>query len=369
MRQRWWVSLLPLLAPLLVVCTALAAVSPALAESDPSWMARRVLELTNQERARAGLSPCRWNDTLAAAATEYARDLAARDYFAHTSLEGSLPWDRATQHGYAAYGWGSPFVGENLAKGYADPEAAMQGWMNSEGHRANILKPEYRELGVGVAADAAGRLVWVQNFGSRPGVLPVFINLDAPSTESPHVTLTTTSEDVSNWGSVGPIEQMMVSNSPDFAGASWEPYSRNREWTLNNEPGLRKVYVRLKDSRGNVVESSDDIVLVKGAPTRLQAAQRPPEPPGERPRPQFKLGFKALADQIPHIVGEPLEDERHSPTNGDSLQRTTKGLMVWRKADNWTAFTDGHRTWISGPLGLQERSNDARFGWESPTSG
>lgn len=88
-------------------------------------------------------------------------------------------------------------------------------------------------------------------------------------------------------------------------------------------------------------------------------------------RPEFKLGFKALAEQIPHIVGEPLESEHHNPANGDSLQRTTKGLMVWRKADNWTAFTNGHRTWVNGPSGVRERANDERFAWEkeapSPT--
>lgn len=80
--------------------------------------------------------------------------------------------------------------------------------------------------------------------------------------------------------------------------------------------------------------------------------------------PEFKLGFKALAEQIPDIVGQPLENENYGP-NGDSLQRTTNGLMVWRKADNWTAFTDGYRTWVNGPYGLQERLNDDRFEWEA----
>lgn len=82
------------------------------------------------------------------------------------------------------------------------------------------------------------------------------------------------------------------------------------------------------------------------------------------PRPAFKLGFKALADQIPDIVGNPLANE-HWGANGDSLQQTTKGLMVWRKADNWTAFTNGSRTWINGPNGMQDRANDDRFDWET----
>ena len=83
-------------------------------------------------------------------------------------------------------------------------------------------------------------------------------------------------------------------------------------------------------------------------------------------KPEFRLGFKALADQVPAVVGEPLEDE-HWGDNGDSLQMTTKGLMAWRKADNWTAFTDGSRSWINGPAGVQERANDQRFAWEQDT--
>ncbi|MHB1158792.1 MAG: sunset domain-containing protein [Chloroflexota bacterium] len=80
-------------------------------------------------------------------------------------------------------------------------------------------------------------------------------------------------------------------------------------------------------------------------------------------KPEFRLGFKALADQVPDVVGEPIEEERWG-ANGDSLQQTTTGLMVWRKADNWTAFTDGSRSWINGPLGVRERANEERFDWE-----
>ena len=69
-------------------------------------------------------------------------------------------------------------------------------------------------------------------------------------------------------------------------------------------------------------------------------------------------------------MGQCREDEHHNPTNGDGLQATTNGLLVWRKADNFTAFTDGYRTWVQGPFGLQERLNTARFAWEqSPPGG
>src|SRR3712207_4849506 len=68
---------------------------------------------------------------------------------------------------------------------------------------------------------------------------------------------------------------------------------------------------------------------------------------------EFRGGFKALRELIPKIVGDCLEDERHDPINGNALQSTTTGLLVWRKVDNWTAFTDGQTTWINGPQGLQ----------------
>lgn len=78
---------------------------------------------------------------------------------------------------------------------------------------------------------------------------------------------------------------------------------------------------------------------------------------------EFLLGFAALAEMIPDVVGTPKEDE-HWEANGDSQQVTTGGLLVWRKADNWTAFTDGHTTWINGPNGLESRLNSERFPWE-----
>jgi hypothetical protein len=84
---------------------------------------------------------------------------------------------------------------------------------------------------------------------------------------------------------------------------------------------------------------------------------------------QFVLGFGVIHALIPQIVGNCLEDEQHNGTNGDGLQATTGsngagGLLVWRKLDNWTAYTDGYHTWVNGPCGLEERLNTQRFPWE-----
>jgi hypothetical protein len=78
----------------------------------------------------------------------------------------------------------------------------------------------------------------------------------------------------------------------------------------------------------------------------------------------FTLGFQTLHDMIPDIVGSCRENEWHNAFNGDGLQQTTGGLLVWRKLDNWTAFTNGSITWINGPFGLQARPNTDRFPWE-----
>lgn len=111
--------------------------------SDPSFDAR-VVELTNNFRTQNGLPPLTVNVQLTRAAETHSQNMALQDFFSHTGLDGSQPGDRAKASGYT-----STFVGENIGAGYSTPEEALQGWLNSPGHRANILNPEYREIGIG----------------------------------------------------------------------------------------------------------------------------------------------------------------------------------------------------------------------------
>jgi hypothetical protein len=108
------------------------------------------------------------------------------------------------------------------------------------------------------------------------------------------------------------------------------------------------------------------LAVLPAAPTGAQPAAGPAARPAAQAGCGFVLGFARLRDLVgPQIVGACLEDERFNPANGNAEQRTTGGLLVWRKADNWTAFTDGHRTWVNGPSGLQQRLNSQRFPWEA----
>lgn len=117
-----------------------------------------VLALVNQERAKAGCSPLSTSAPLTSLAQNFSEDMAARGFFDHTDPDGDSPWDRAAQAGVQG------LAAENIARGQADAQAVMEGWMNSEGHRANILNCDYKTIGIGVHEGSGGPW-WVQNFG------------------------------------------------------------------------------------------------------------------------------------------------------------------------------------------------------------
>ncbi len=126
---------------------------------DQTPFACAVIDLVNVERREEGLPPHDYNAELALAAYDHAVDMSVNDYFSHASQDGRRFTDRIQAAGYDAF----PRA-ENIARGYATPEDVMVGWMNSPGHRANILDPESNELGVGFYE--VGNY-WVQNFGIR----------------------------------------------------------------------------------------------------------------------------------------------------------------------------------------------------------
>ncbi|WP_031074660.1 CAP domain-containing protein [Streptomyces sp. NRRL S-118] len=117
-----------------------------------------VLSLVNTERAKVGCSPVRPDAGLASLAGAFSADMAARNFFAHTDPDGDSPWDRAAQAGVPG------LAAENIARGQTDAQAVMDSWMNSDGHRANILNCDYTKLGVGVHF-ADGGPWWTQDFG------------------------------------------------------------------------------------------------------------------------------------------------------------------------------------------------------------
>ncbi|MEU8530431.1 CAP domain-containing protein [Streptomyces sp. NPDC048629] len=117
-----------------------------------------VLRLVNAERAKVGCTPVQASASLSRLAGAFSADMANRAFFDHTDPDGDTPWDRAEQAGITGLG------GENIARGQVDAAAVMKAWMNSDGHRANILNCDYTSLGVGVHF-ADGGPWWTQDFG------------------------------------------------------------------------------------------------------------------------------------------------------------------------------------------------------------
>jgi uncharacterized protein YkwD len=137
-------------APVATAVTATTSTEEALA-----------LNLLNADRSKHGLRPLKHNSQLATLGQKYAKDMIQRKFFAHTNPDGLSPFDRMKKAGIA-YG----YAGENLAIN-TNVNTAENAFMNSSGHRANILSPNYTDVGIGVAHDARGSAYVVQEFISK----------------------------------------------------------------------------------------------------------------------------------------------------------------------------------------------------------
>jgi uncharacterized protein YkwD len=152
---------------LALTCLIQGAVArPAQSQSLDSWR-EQVLTLVNQQRAAAGLNALRMQSNLQVAADRYCQYMASANFFAHDGPDGSTPKTRMEAAGYS----GAVVWGENIAAGQPDPQSVMTAWMNSPGHRANILFPGFTEIGIGIYQAQGTRygVYWAQEFGSRPG--------------------------------------------------------------------------------------------------------------------------------------------------------------------------------------------------------
>jgi uncharacterized protein YkwD len=127
-----------------------------------------VIRLVNLERTSVGLHPLFRNNSLTNAARAHNQDMIANNFFDHIGSDGSTPAQRACVHGFVPY-WGSTcYVGENIAAGYNTPASVVNGWMNSPGHRDNILNATYREIGVGHDTGGSWGHYWTMLGGLQP---------------------------------------------------------------------------------------------------------------------------------------------------------------------------------------------------------
>lgn len=120
---------------------------------------KEVLDLVNVERTSRGLKPLKLDSNLSNVATTKSQDMINKNYFSHTSPTYGSPFDMMKKFGISYR-----TAGENIAMGQRNPKEVVTAWMNSEGHRKNILNANFTDLGVGVAKDAKGTIYWTQMF-------------------------------------------------------------------------------------------------------------------------------------------------------------------------------------------------------------
>jgi uncharacterized YkwD family protein/spore coat assembly protein SafA len=122
----------------------------------------QVIQLTNQERAKYGLKPLAANWELSRVARYKSADMRDKNYFSHTSPTYGSPFDMMKNFGITYRS-----AGENIAAGQTTPQQVVQAWMNSQGHRENILSSSYTQIGVGYAKGGSQRYYWTQMFISK----------------------------------------------------------------------------------------------------------------------------------------------------------------------------------------------------------
>lgn len=127
-----------------------------------------LIELTNQERQKAGLSPVAENEALNKAAYLKAQNMLAENYWAHFAPSGKSPWDFILGAGYKF-----TFAGENLAKNFYSSDEVVKAWMASPTHRDNLLNSKYKDIGIAVVEgvlDGQKTTLVVQEFGTTQGL-------------------------------------------------------------------------------------------------------------------------------------------------------------------------------------------------------
>ena len=133
---------------------------------DPERVRAEMLAEVNALRRKAGAPELRMNAALEKAAQVHAQDMLDRGFFAHKSPSNTTVRERATKAGYK---WRN--IGENIAEGQRSVDEVLQTWMDSPGHRRNMLEPKFREIGIGLVTgkgrDGEYRVIWVQNFGAK----------------------------------------------------------------------------------------------------------------------------------------------------------------------------------------------------------
>ena len=250
----------PIVAGLAVA--GIVAVRPTAAQDDP---AGEFYQLLNQARLDAGLAPLGFSTLLAQAAQRHAEDISQLGQATSEGSDGSTYRQRIREAGYRAWNDGL-LTSEVNWMGLGDAADAVNWFRNNAEQWELLTDPRYREVGIGYDEDADGVRYFVITLGSRPGVLPIFINDGAETTDSPQVAVRLTNEQAEPLGEgawIGKAIEVRLNDTPEFDEAPWQPWEPLLPWQLaSTEPGSHAVYVEYRDGAGRTAVAEDTIRLV-----------------------------------------------------------------------------------------------------------
>ncbi len=244
----------------LVLGALIMTTQPATLQGMPP---RDFAALLNQARQAEGLAPLGWSTLLAQAAQRHADDLAAHNLIDTTGSDGSTYRQRIRETGYRAWNDGL-LVHETFWVGLGNAANAMT-WFRNEAHEWDtFVDPRYREIGVGYA-ESQNIHYFVISLGSRPGVLPVFINEGAEATAYPQIVIRLTNEEAVPLGEgrwIGKAIEVRIGETPNLEDAPWQPWEPLLPWVLStNTPNDYAIYVEYRDGAGRTAISQDTIRL------------------------------------------------------------------------------------------------------------
>ncbi len=253
---------------------------------------QRIVQLINQARIAQGLSPLATTPELNASAKAHAADMVQFGYMEHEGRDGSTPQTRARQAGYIAPASSAWLVLEVISARQT-PEAAANWLLSDRLHRGVLLRNYWREMGAAFVEGGPYGQMWVVEFGCRPNVLPVV----AEPNSSGGVTVRLTNEDCTPTGSgtevIGRATEVMVSDKPDFDGATWEPFVTSK--VLNGGGG--NVFVKYRDAKGRETTASNQgpvnpvVITAASASTTTLNGATPPPPAEETQSPAPEPGL------------------------------------------------------------------------------
>ncbi|MDW8395869.1 MAG: CAP domain-containing protein [Anaerolineae bacterium] len=303
--RRWAAAAAPLLVTLALSLSAQAQTG----ESFELW--RRF----NEVRRANGAPMVAWSSALARAAQRHAEDMASNGFVDIIGSDGSTPRQRIEAAGYGRW-QGRQLWTEYVYAGPGGFDEALAFLLSDGARRAGLLDARFREVGIGSAKGGA-QTFWTVTLGAQPGVLPVFINDGALLTNNRQVAVQLSQEQAMPMGEgtvIGQVIEVRLSERPDFAGASWQPWEPLLPFTFSPGAGVKTLYVEMRDGAGRLATASATITYdpfgqpnvqplpPNPAPIEVTPQPMPTQPPPSTPKPTATSAVQPVEPTRPIVL-------------------------------------------------------------------